>query len=268
VLLPARTGRAVARQLRRVRPQATYLTPPQLRAVLAAGGRFTGRVWTGSAPASATLLDRVRQAGADEAWGVYALTEMFPVAAVEAAEKLEHAGDGDLVGHSLPGVQARVDASGELLLGGPAASDRYLGEPPHQWVATGDLARRDRDGRLVLFGRRKDMILRGAENVYPGLYEPALHLPGVSLALLVGVPAGDGDERLVALVEPEAGADAGRLRVALVEPLARMGAARPDEVVFATVPLAGRSRKPDRPAAARLAAAALAGGGTRWRWRR
>jgi hypothetical protein len=32
-----------------------------------------------------------------------------------------------------------------------------------------------------------------------------------------------------------------------------MGSARPDEVILAEVPLAGRSRKPDRAAAARLA---------------
>jgi acyl-CoA synthetase (AMP-forming)/AMP-acid ligase II len=112
-------------------------------------------------------------------------------------------------------------------------------------------------GRIVLAGRCKDMILRGAENIYPGLYEPALHVPGVNLALLVGVPADDGDERLVALVEPEHGVAPARVRAALAAPLARMGAARPDSVVFATVPLAGRSRKPDRAAAAALAAAAL-----------
>lgn len=69
VALPARSGRALARQLRMLRPQATYLTPPWLRTVLAASGRFTGRVWTGSAPVSATLLNRVRDAGAAQAWG-------------------------------------------------------------------------------------------------------------------------------------------------------------------------------------------------------
>ncbi len=99
------------------------------------------------------------------------------------------------------------------------------------------------------------MILRGAENIYPGLYEPALHVPGVQLALLVGVPDGDGDERVAAVVELEPGADPGRVRTALDVPLARMGAARPDAVLFAPVPLAGRSRKPDRRAAAELAAA-------------
>lgn len=257
VALPARSPRALARQLRRLAPQATYLTPPQLRRVLAEGASFTGRVWTGSAPASAELLTRVRRAGAAEAWGVYALTELFPAAAVEQAEKAAYAGGGDLVGAPLPGVRVRTDGAGQLLLAGPGARDRYLGEEPEEWVATGDRGGADGDGRIVLEGRVKDMVLRDAENIYPGLYEPALHVAGVELALLVGVPAGDGDERLVAVVQPAPGAEADAVRAALAAPLARMGAARPDAVVLADVPLAGRSRKPDRAAAARLAAARL-----------
>ncbi|MDI5944139.1 hypothetical protein QLR68_39600, partial [Micromonospora sp. DH15] len=82
------------------------------------------------------------------------------------------------------------------------------------------------------------------------------HVPGVNLAVLVGVPAGDGDERLVAVVEPEPGTDPGRLRGALDPVLARMGAARPDALLIAPVPTSGRSRKPDRAATAALAAAA------------
>ncbi|MFC9926352.1 class I adenylate-forming enzyme family protein [Streptomyces sp. NPDC127190] len=256
VALPARSPRVLARQLGRLAPQATYLTPPQLRRVLAEGGRFAGRVWTGSAPAGAELLTRVKRAGATEAWGVYALTELFPAAAVEEAEKAAFTGAGDLVGAPLPGVAAEVDASGELLLSGRAARDRYLGEDPDPWVATGDRACLD-GGRIVLQGRLKDMVLRRAENIYPGLYEPALHVPGVELALLVGVPAGDGDERLVAVVQPRPGADPGALRAALAAPLERMGSARPDAVVWADIPLSGRSRKPDRTATAHLAAARL-----------
>lgn len=257
VARPARGGRGVAAALRALRPQATYLTPPQLRSALDAGARFTGRVYSGSAPVTASLLQRVRAAGADEAWGVYALTELFPAAAVEAAEKAAFDGDGDLVGDLLPGVSGAVDAGGQLLLAGPGACDRYLGEAPQRQVATGDVARLEqgRGGtRVVLAGRCKDMVLRRAENIYPGLYEPGLHVPGVRLAVLVGVPADDGDERLVAVVEPEPGADARRVRAALAGPFARMGTARPDAVVLAPVPLAGRSRKPDRVAAARLAA--------------
>jgi olefin beta-lactone synthetase len=253
VVLPARTTRGLVRQLDRFTPQATYLTPPGLRATLAAGARFTGRVYSGSAPVSAALLGRVVAAGAAGAYGVYALTELFPAAAVEATEKAAFDGDGDLVGAPLPGVGARVDTAGQLLLSGPGAADRYLGEAPFDEIATGDVARLD-GGRIVLAGRGKDMILRRAENIYPGLYEPALHVAGVSLAVLVGVPAGDGDERLVAVVEPEPGADRRAVRAALAPALARMGSARPDAVVFAPVPLAGRSRKPDRAAAAALAA--------------
>ncbi|GAA0809867.1 AMP-binding protein [Spirilliplanes yamanashiensis] len=253
VALPARRPAALARQAAALRPQATYLTPPQLRAALAAGTRFTGRVYSGSAPVGAPLLRAVRAAGADEAWCVYALTEMFPAAAAEAAEKAAWTGDGDLVGAPLPGVRTRLAGDGELLLAGPNAADRYLGEEPAEWKRTGDAARLD-GGRIVLAGRLKDMVLRGAENIYPGLYEPSLHVPGVELAVLVGVPGGDGDERLVAVVQPAGGADPAAVRAALRGPLDRMGAARPDAVVLAAVPLAGRSRKPDRAAAARLAA--------------
>ncbi|MCJ1680544.1 acyl--CoA ligase [Streptomyces sp. APSN-46.1] len=264
VALPARSPRVLARQLRRLRPQDTYLTPPQLRDALGAGARFGGRVWTGSAPASAELLGRVRDAGADEAWGVYALTELFPAAAVESREKAAFEGPGDLVGAPLPGVRAEVSAGpdAQLLLSGPAARHRYLGEEPDPWVRTGDRARLDGAGRIVLEGRSKDMVLRRAENIYPGLYEPALHVPGVELGVLVGVPAGDGDERLVAVVQPRRGTAEATLRAALSEPLRGMGTARPDALVFAEIPLSGRSRKPDRPATAALAAALLKGGRT------
>ncbi|MGW7463544.1 AMP-binding protein [Streptomyces xantholiticus] len=278
VALPARSPKVLVRQLQRLRPQATYLTPPQLRDALNANARFTGRVWTGGGPAPAPapgpararargggprrppppppLLGRVRAAGAAEAWGVYALTELFPAAAVESRDKAAYTGAGDLVGDPLPGVEVRTEA-GQLLLSGPAARNRYLGEDPDPWVRTGDRAHLDASGRIVLEGRCKDMVLRRAENTYPGLYEPSLHVPGVELAVLVGVPAGDGDERLVAVVQARPGHDESRLRAALAGPLRRMGSARPDALLFADVPLSGRSRKPDRAMTARLAAERL-----------
>jgi len=197
-------------------------------------------------------------AGAAQAYGVYALTEFFPAAVVSSVDKGSYVGDGDLVGAPLPDVSATVDAGGQLRLAGPQSADRYLGSPPLAHVDTGDAAFVD-NGRIVLAGRVKDMILRGAENVYPGLYEPALHVPGVDLAVLVGIPAGDGDERLVAVVQPRPGLPARAVRAALTEPLRRMGSARPDAIVLAEVPLSGRSRKPDRAAAAALAARCIGG---------
>ncbi|MEU7907532.1 class I adenylate-forming enzyme family protein [Actinoplanes sp. NPDC049118] len=259
VALPARRPGVLARQLARLAPQATYLTPPELRAALAVSAPFTGRVYSGSAPVSAGLLAAVRRAGAEQVWCVYALTEVFPAAAVESAAKNAFAGEGDLVGELLPGLRARVDEAGQLLLAGPNAADRYLGEEPMDWVTTGDMGRVT-GSTVVLGGRCKDMILRDAENIYPGLYEPALHVAGVELAVIVGVPAGDGDERVVAVVQPAAGAAPEAVRAALREPLRRMGSARPDTVVLAEIPLSGRSRKPDRAATSRLAAGAPAEG--------
>lgn len=257
VALPARRSSQLVHQLAALRPQATYLTPPQARDLLTHRPRLSGRFYSGSAPVSRDLLGRLRDAGAEQAWGVYAMTEAFPVAAVEAKDKRDYTGTGDLLGALLPGVTAAVDERGEVLLSGPVTHHRYLGESPTTVVHTGDRGRLV-GGHLVLEGRMKDMILRDAHNIYPGLYEPALQIPGVELAVLVGIPAGDGDERVALLVQPRTGLREIDIRRALAKPLARMGAAAPDHVVFGTVPLSGRSRKPDRAAAARLVARRLA----------
>ena len=58
------------------------------------------------------------------------------------------------------------------------------------------------------------------------------------------------------MVELSAGADRERVITALRAQFDRMGAACPDVILFAEVPLSGRSRKPDRQAAARLIASA------------
>ncbi len=82
----------------------------------------------------------------------------------------------------------------------------------------------------------------------------------LELAVLVGIAARDGDERIGPVIELEPGADREDVRAAPRSPFDRMGRARPDVVLFAPVPLSGRSRKPDRTAAARLVAAAPAMG--------
>ncbi|MBJ7288816.1 class I adenylate-forming enzyme family protein [Williamsia sp.] len=262
-MLPALlAGAAVAtsidrRTIHRVSPQFTYVTPPQARDLLEHGARFTGRVFTGSAPASTRLLTRLRDAGADEAWSVYALTEAFPVAAVESRDKADFDTAGDLVGDLMPGMSARTDCAGEIVVAGSAMCTRYLGGDRLAEVATGD--RGVIDGtRVILHGRLKDMILRRAVNIYPGLHEPSLHVAGVAQAVLVGVPDHDLDERVVLVVEPEPGVSESELRRSLRGPIAALGDARPDDVLITTVPMSGRSRKPDRVATAALAAGASA----------
>ena len=213
------------------------------------------QVLLGAAPVLPPLLRRARAVlPGVEFLAVYGMTEILPVAVATAEEKLAHPGPGDLVGAPLPGVRARVDDEGRLVVGG-ANLGHYLGEPRRTEHTTGDLAHIDDDGAIVLHGRATDMIIRGRTNIYPGLHEPAItELPGVAQALLVGVPDAIGDDRVVLALVAAPGTPPGldrRVRAAL--PALIDAAALPDEVVLVdAVPVAGRTRKPDRAALVRL----------------
>jgi acyl-CoA synthetase (AMP-forming)/AMP-acid ligase II len=166
-------------------------------------------------------------------------------------------GRGDLVGAPLPGVSVRLDDDGQLHAAGPNLAAGYLGRPPAQppEQATGDLALIDGDGRIVLLGRAKDMLIRGRFNLYPGLYEPAVaNLPGVAEAAFVGLPdEATGDEQVVLALVPAPGTDPAALPGLVRERLPGLidAAALPDRVVtVAGLPTAGRSAKLDRAALA------------------
>lgn len=190
---------------------------------------------------------------------VYGMTEMLPVAIADGAEKLARPiEEGDYAGRIVPSVRARVD-DGELVLSGPGMAAVYLGEPPLTEVRTGDLARLDGD-ELVLLGRRKDMFIRGTQNVYPALYEPVIAgLPGVREAVMTGVPDEIGDDRIVVVVVPEVDPPASLdPRHPLARSVARalpglIDAGVIPDLVFASpeLPRAGRSKKVDRAAIVR-----------------
>ncbi|RCG30007.1 long-chain fatty acid--CoA ligase [Sphaerisporangium album] len=201
----------------------------------------------GTAPSPPAVLRRARSAAPHaEILSVYAMTEALPIAVASAEQKLA-CRDGDLLGPPLPGVAVRIAEDGELFVSGPQLARGYLGEPPLREVATGDLARLDEHGRLVLLGRRKDMILRDGFNIYPGLYEPAVAaLPGVAEAAIVGVPdPGTGDEEVVLALVADEGFDPAAVRRALPDLLD--AGALPDRItVVEAFPRGGRNGKLDR----------------------
>ncbi|MGV9774798.1 class I adenylate-forming enzyme family protein [Streptosporangium sp. NPDC003464] len=200
----------------------------------------------GAAPAPPAVLRRAVESG-PEVLSVYAMTEALPIAIASAREKLAQS-EGDLLGAPLPGVGVRIADDGELFVSGPHLARRYLGEDPLEEIATGDLVRVE-DGRLVLLGRKKDMILRDGVNIYPGLYEPAVAaLPGVAEAAIVGLADPEtGDEEVVLAVIPADGYDGSRLRKAL--PAIMDAAALPDRVEpLDAFPRSGRADKLDRAA--------------------
>jgi acyl-CoA synthetase (AMP-forming)/AMP-acid ligase II len=228
----------------------------------------------GGAPVLRPLLERIATRFPDAAIrAIYGMTEILPVAVADGRAKLrEPASDGDWVGTLVPSVRARLvdghDGRGELVLSGPGLARGYLAELPEYpltELATGDLARIDGD-RLTLLGRRKDMFIRGTQNVYPGLYEPVIAgLPGVSDAAMVGIADEIGDDRVVVVVVPQNAAPASP---SAEHPVARSVAralpglidagALPDMVLaVAELPRSGRSRKLERSALTGLVRAAL-----------
>ncbi|GAA4126792.1 class I adenylate-forming enzyme family protein [Actinomadura keratinilytica] len=237
-----------AAQLRDRRATHTFCVPVHLAEVLDASPRLPRtlrHILLGAAPAPPPLLRRaIAAAPHASVLSVYAMTEMLPVAIASARDKLAHTESGaagDLLGEPL--VAARIAADGELHLSGPNLCRGYLGEPPLAELPTGDLARLDGTGRLVLVGRKKDMLIRGDFNLYPSLYEPAIAaLPGVTDAAIVGLPdPATGDEEVVLAVVGDP-ADLPRRLPEVID-----HDALPDRIVaLPELPRSGRSRKLDR----------------------
>src|SRR5439155_9447939 len=98
---------------------------------------------------------------------------------------------------------------------------------------TGDIGYVDGDGNLFLKDRKADLILRGGANVYPAEVERVLHEDDrVAACAVVGRPDERLGERVVAFVQPTAGADldADTLRLHCLERLARYKV--PEDFIF------------------------------------
>ncbi|WKE67779.1 type I polyketide synthase [Streptomyces sp. WP-1] len=107
-------------------------------------------------------------------------------------------------GRVLPGTRVRVGGGadgrdtgeGELWVDGPGIMAGYHGRPEATaevlrdgWFRTGDLARIDASGELVITGRASDLIIRGGVNIHPSEVEAVLRrFPGVADAAVAGRP--------------------------------------------------------------------------------
>jgi fatty-acyl-CoA synthase len=85
---------------------------------------------------------------------------------------------------------------GELILKGPMIMKEYWKNPKATaetikdgWLYTGDLVKVDEEGYFYVVGRRKDMYISGAENVYPAEIEQVLRqMNGIKEAAVIGIP--------------------------------------------------------------------------------
>jgi acyl-CoA synthetase (AMP-forming)/AMP-acid ligase II len=128
------------------------------------------------------------------------------------------------VGRPFPGValdirdpngQPLPDGSpGEIWIRTPTIMAGYWNRPEAArdaivdgWYRTGDGGYLDAEGFLYLTDRIKDMIVSGAENVYPNEVEEVLRkFPGVLDAAVVGMPDPHWGEAVTAVVECRDGA--------------------------------------------------------------
>jgi len=183
----------------------------------------------------------------------YGLTECTALATLNSGEELD--AHPTSVGRPLPTVQVEIrdDAGralpegeeGDIHVRGPNVMLGYWNKPeetaasigPGRWLRTGDVGRLE-GGRLYLATRKRDLIIRGGENVYPVEIEHRLEdHPAVAEAAVVGVPHEDlGQEVLaVCVLTPGGTATAEELTAWCAEALAYFKV--PARIEFRTEPL-------------------------------
>jgi acyl-CoA synthetase (AMP-forming)/AMP-acid ligase II len=136
----------------------------------------------------------------------------------------------DPAGRELPqGLPGRIFVGNTMLFEG------YTGGGGktmiHGLMSTGDVGRFDAEGRLYVEGRDDEMIVSGAENVFPSEVEDCLaRHPMVLEAAAIGVPDRDYGQSLRAFVVTSAAIEPGELTAWVKQHLA--GYKVPREFVF------------------------------------
>jgi long-chain acyl-CoA synthetase len=138
------------------------------------------------------------------------------------------------VGRPTSGIEMRFAEDGEIQFRGPTLFKGYWDEPEltkqaftdDGWYKTGDIGHLDEEGRVILSGRKKDMIvLPNGFNVYPEDIENALRVAGIRESVVLETTPG----RIEAIVRPadpneEPSAARARIDAAVKAANARLGA--------------------------------------------
>jgi feruloyl-CoA synthase len=194
-----------------LRPQFVFLVPSMAQLIVAHPKLATADLSSilicaiGSAPlAPATLRalqERMPEASVSNSYG---MTEAGPAfCSMPKGESLKRIGS---VGQPVPPLQVRIvdedgdDVApgdvGEAILRMPGREREYYRNAEATdstwkdgWLYSGDLARLDEDGYLYIVGRKKDVIIRGGNNIHAMDVEAVLlEHPDVVEAAVVGIP--------------------------------------------------------------------------------
>jgi fatty-acyl-CoA synthase len=156
----------------------------------------------------------------------YGMTETSPVSTMTRnGDTLQQR--TETVGRTMPGLESQIvdpgtgdvlerGEIGELCTRGYAVMAGYWAQPDKtaeaidadRWMHTGDLARMDDDGYVVIEGRIKDLVIRGGENIYPREIEEFLYShPAIQDVQVIGVPDARYGEELMACIILKPGAE-------------------------------------------------------------
>ena len=145
----------------------------------------------------------------------YGLTETMGDLACQDPEGIRKPGS---VGKPMQGMEVRIVDErgqevprgqwGEITVKGWGVMKGYWKRPKETaealrdgFLFTGDIGYLDEDGHLFITDRKKDMVLRGGENIYPVEIENALYqIQGVSEVTVFGIPDTKYGEEVVACV--------------------------------------------------------------------
>jgi fatty-acyl-CoA synthase len=131
------------------------------------------------------------------------------------------------VGRALPHTEIKIidekeqivalEQPGELCVRGYNVMLGYWGDPArtaedidtNHWIRTGDVATMDENGYVRIVGRRKDMLIRGGENIYPREIEDFLYThPKIDQVEVIGVPDPKFGEEIAACIRLREGEQA------------------------------------------------------------
>lgn len=162
---------------------------------------------SGSAPLLPTTFAEFEERTGQRILERYGMSE----AVIITSNPLEGERIAGSVGYPLPGVDLRIgggEETGVIEIRGPSVFGGYWRMPEKNreefrdgYFITGDVGRRDPDGRVYISGRAKDLIISGGYNVYPKEIELILdEMPGVVESAVIGLPHVDFGEGVCAVV--------------------------------------------------------------------
>ncbi|ORB32600.1 cyclohexanecarboxylate-CoA ligase [Mycolicibacterium parafortuitum] len=169
---------------------------------------------TGAAGVAGALIRRAADFGIG-AFRCYGSSEHPTISSGRPEDPLDKRADTD--GRITPGTEVRIvdddgrdveaGAPGEIWTRGPELFDGYT-DPRHTraaladgWFRTGDVGRLDTDGYLTITDRKKDIIVRGGENISSKEVEDVLSThPAIAEAAAVGAADETYGERVCAFV--------------------------------------------------------------------